>query len=194
MKLRYLATVVALAMTTVAAHAQIGVYLNPIAIRVSNSVKDTGPFAFLGQNSTSQVFYGYNFGGYDDFYHSGKISAGFDVRFADLHANNAMLKDFLIGARVSGNPFNRPLKPYVQLSAGVGITKAPDSTVHVRKPDYAIYGGLDYAIAHHIDFRIIELGYGSLTTVSSATVGAGGNIAIPSSPQLSFSSGLVFRF
>ena len=42
MKLRYLATVVALALTTVALHAQVGLYFNPIAIRVSNSVVDTG--------------------------------------------------------------------------------------------------------------------------------------------------------
>jgi hypothetical protein len=45
-----------------------------------------------------------------------------------------------------------------------------------------------------VDFRVIEVGYGSLKTVSSATVGAGGNIAIPASTLLHFSSGLVFRF
>ena len=56
MKLRYYATVVVLALTTVAAHAQVGVYFNPIAIRVSNSVADTGPFAFLGENTKSRVF------------------------------------------------------------------------------------------------------------------------------------------
>jgi hypothetical protein len=49
-------------------------------------------------------------------------------------------------------------------------------------------------LARHVDLRAIEIGYGSLTTVSSATVGAGGNVAIPSSTLINFSSGLVFRF
>jgi hypothetical protein len=198
MKLRYLATVVFLALTTVAAHAQsqgnVGLYFNPIATRVSNTVVDSGPFAFLGQNSTSQVFYGYDLGGYYDFYHSGKLNAGFDMRFSDQHANNAMLKNFLVGVRVSGSPFSRPFKPYIQASIGEGSTKAPASTVHVGKVNYAVFGGIDYTLARHVDFRLIEIGYGSLTTVSSATVGAGGNIAIPSSTLLNFSSGLVFRF
>jgi hypothetical protein len=198
MKLRYLATVVFLALTTVAAHAQsqgnVGLYFNPIATRVSNSVVDSGSFAFLGQNSTSQVFYGYDLGGYYDFFHSGKLNAGFDMRFSDEHANNAMLKNFLVGVRISGSPFSHAFKPYIQASIGEGSTKAPKSTVHVGKVDYAFFGGVDYTLARHVDFRIIEIGYGSLTTVSSATVGAGGNIAIPASTLLNFSSGLVFRF
>lgn len=198
MKLRYFATVVVLALTTVAAHAQtqgnVGIYLNPIAIRVSNSVADTGPYAFLGQNSKSQVFYGYNLGGYYDFYHSGSITAGLDVRFADLHANNAMLKNFLVGLRVSGQPFTRPIKPYVMVSVGSGTTKAPSSTVKVGKLDYGVFAGVDYTLARHVDFRVFELGYNSLSTVSSATVGAGNGTGIPASTLITFSSGLVFRF
>jgi hypothetical protein len=60
--------------------------------------------------------------------------------------------------------------------------------------DYGIFAGVDYPLGHHVDFRIFEVGYGSLATVSSATVGAGGNVAIPSSTLIHFSSGLVFRF
>jgi opacity protein-like surface antigen len=203
MKLRYLATVVLLALTTVAAHAQsqeaptqgnVGIYLNPIFIRVSNSVKETSPFALLGQNSTSKVFYGYNLGGFYDFLHAGKLTTGFDVRFSDLHANNGMIRNFLVGVRVSGQPFKRPLKPYVQLSGGLGTSKAPDSTVHIRKGEYGVFAGADYTLGRHVDWRVAEIGYGSLTTVSSATVGAGGNVAIPASKLLSFSGGFVFRF
>ncbi|MGD0798930.1 MAG: outer membrane beta-barrel protein [Acidobacteriaceae bacterium] len=198
MKLRYLATVVVLSLTTVAAYAQsenrVGLYLNPLAIRVSNPVVDNGPLAFLGQNSTSQVFYGFDLGGYYDFFHSGKLDAGFDIRESDLHANNALLKSFLVGARVSAHPFTRPFKPYLQASIGLGTTKPPASTIHISKVDYAIYGGLDYTLQRHVDFRVVEVGYGSLTTASSATVGAGGNIAIPASNLVSFSSGLIFRF
>jgi hypothetical protein len=195
MKLRYLATVVALALTTVALHAQVGLYFNPIAIRVSNSVADTGPYAFLGQApSTSNVFYGYNLGGYYDFLHSGKIDTGFDVRFSDLHANNAMLRNFLVGLRVSGKPFSRPFRPYLEATIGDGSSKAPNSTLHISKIDYAFFGGVDYRLAQHVEWRVAEIGYGALTTVSSATVGAGGTVAIPPSKLVNFSTGLVFRF
>jgi hypothetical protein len=107
MKLRYFATVVVLALTTVVAHAQIqnqiGIYINPIATRVSNSTLDTSTFAFLGTTSTARTFWGVDLGAYDDFYHAANgITAGIDVRWDDLHANNAALKDFLIGVRVSG--------------------------------------------------------------------------------------------
>jgi hypothetical protein len=198
MKLRYFATVVVFALTTVAAHTQtqgnVGLYFNPIAIRISNSVADSGPYAFLGQNATSNVFYGYNLGGFYDFYHSGSLSAGLDMRFADLHANNAMLKDSLVGIRVSGQPFKRPFKPYVEATFGNGRTKAQQSTVRVSKLDYGIFGGVDYPIAKHVDFRVFEVGYGSLVTVSTATVGAGGNLPTKAATLINFSSGLVFRF
>jgi opacity protein-like surface antigen len=193
MKLRYLATVVLLALTTVAAHAQVGLYFNPVAIVASNSVADNGPYAFLGQNSTSQVFYGYNLGGYWDFYHSGKVGAGFDMRYSDLHANNALLRDFLTGVRVSATPFARPFKPYAEITVGPGTTKAPLSTIHITKLDYAVFAGVDYALAHHVDFRVFEVGYGSLATASTSTVAASGP-SIPASRLLNFSSGLVFRF
>jgi hypothetical protein len=194
MKLRSIAAVAVFALATLAARAQVGLYFNPVAIRVSNSNADLGQFAFLGDNSTSQVFYGYGFGGYYDFFHAGPLSAGFDVRESDLHANNAMLRSFLVGARVSAKPFRRPFKPYAQFSAGVGTTKAPASTIRVSKFDYALYGGVDYTLKAHVDWRVAEIGYGSLTTVSSADVGGGYTLNIPAASQVSFSSGLVFRF
>jgi opacity protein-like surface antigen len=199
MKLRCIAAVVVIALATLAAHAQsqgnVGLYLNPVAIRVSNSTPDVLYYAFLGQNSTSQVFYGFDLGGYYDFFHAANgVAAGLDIRESDLHANNAMLRSFLVGARVSAKPFSRPFKPYAQISVGVGTTKAPGSVVHISKFDYTVYGGVDYTLQKHIDFRVLEIGYGSLTTVSSADVGGGNILYVPAAKQVSFSSGLVFRF
>jgi hypothetical protein len=177
-------------MTTVAAHAQgdnqVGLYFNPLAIRVSNSVLDSGPFNYFSPGATSQVLWGFDIGG--------NIDAGLDLRESDLHTNNALLKSFLIGARASAHPFSRPFKPYLQASVGYGTTKSPQSTVHVSKIDYGIFGGVDYTLQRHVDYRIVEIGYGSLTTSSSATIGGGGDIAIPPSKLLSFSTGFVFRF
>jgi hypothetical protein len=167
--------------------------LNPIAIVATNSVADKGSFAFLGDNSTSQVFYGYTLGGYYDFFHSGKLGAGGDIRYSDLHANNALLREFLAGVRVSATPFAKPFKPYVVVSIGSGTTKAPQSTVHVTKLDYGIFGGLDYTFAHHVDFRVFEVGYSSLSTASTASIAAYGP-SIPPAKLINLSSGLVFRF
>lgn len=192
MKFRLLATVVGLALTTVAAHAQIGLYLNPIAIRVSNAQPDTGPFAFLGQNSTSNMFYGVNFGGYYNFFHQGKTEVGLDVRDAIVNGNSAVLNSFLVGIRVAVEPFSRPLKPYLQASVGLGTSRAPTTSIRVSKGQYGIYGGADYTLDRHLDLRIFEVGFNSLTTASSTTVSGAGNI--PASRLLSFSTGLVLRF
>jgi hypothetical protein len=192
MKFRLLATVVGLALTTVAAHAQIGLYLNPIAIRVSNAQPDTGPFAFLGQNSTSNMFYGVNFGGYYNFFHQGKTEVGLDVRDAIVNGNSAVLNSFLVGVRIAVKPFSRPLKPYLQASVGVGTSRASTTSIRVSKGQYGLYGGADYTLNRHLDLRIFEVGFNSLTTASSTTVSGIGTI--PASRLLSFSTGLVLRF
>jgi hypothetical protein len=197
MKLRYLAIVVALALTTLAAHAQVGLYINPIAIHVGNSTlaKDGSSFNLLGPNSSSRTFWGVDLGGYYDFYHAPNgLTVGLDLRDADLHANNASIKEFLVGIRVSDKPFSRPFKPYVQAAFGAGYTKSPTSSISIRKPDYRLSAGLDYTIQKHIDFRAVEVGYSTLDVISSYTVGAGGAVVVPASKLITISSGLVFRF
>jgi hypothetical protein len=200
MKLSHLATVVSLALTliltTAAAHAQVGLYLNPIATHVGNSglAQDSSPYAFLGPNDTSRTFFGATLGGYYDFYHSGKFGAGADIRWTDQHANNASLKEFLVGVRFTDKPFARPFKPYLQASIGGGWTKSPTSQISIKKVNYRFSIGGDYTIHKHVDFRMIEVGYGALDVISSATVGGGGDVAVPASNMITVSSGLVFRF
>ena len=192
MNFRYLALAVGLTLTTLAAHAQVGLYINPVAIRVSNSQADTGPFAFLGENSKSNIFYGVNIGGYYNFYHQGKTEVGLDIRDSITNGNSATLNSFLVGVRVATEPFKRPLKPYVQASVGVGTTRPPTSSVRSNRAQFGIFGGADYTLSRHVDFRVVEIGFNSVTTASSSTIGGVGNI--PASKLLSFSTGLVFRF
>lgn len=192
MKFRFFALVVGFALTTVAAYAQVGLYLNPIATRVSNSQADTGPFAFLGSNNTSKMFYGVDMGGYYNFYQQGKNEAGLDVRDSIVHGNNASLNSFLLGIRVATKPFANPLKPYVQVSVGVGTSRPPTSTVRINRAQYGIFGGADYALNKHVDFRVVEVGFNSLLTASTTTIAGTGNI--PASKLISVSTGFVFRF
>src|SRR5665213_3187292 len=192
MKFRFIALVVCLSLTTVAAQAQFGLYLNPIATRVSNSQADTGPFAFLGANSTSRMFYGVDMGGYYNFYQQGKTEVGVDVRDSLVHGNSASLNSFMLGIRVATKPFKNGLKPYIQGSVGVGTTRPPTSNVRINRAQYGVFAGADYPLNRHVDFRVVEVGFNSLQTASSSTIG--GNSNIPSSRLLSFSTGFVFRF
>lgn len=193
MKLRLLATVVVLTLTTVAAQAQnFGIYVAPIAAHISNSVADTGPFAFLGPNSKSQMFYGVDLGGYYNFFHQGKLDVGLDVRDSIIHGNSAALNSFLVGARVTDAPFKRPIKPFIQLSVGAGTSRPPSNPLKITKLQYGVFAGADYTLNRHFDWRVAEIGYGSLTTVSNATVG--GTATVPASTILTVSTGIVVRF
>jgi hypothetical protein len=191
MKLRLLVSSFALVVGTMAAHAQAGIYFNPIVSRVSNSTPDTGPFAFLGQDKTSQIFGGVDFGGFYDFAHYSKADVGIDMRDAIQHGNSASLNSFLVGLKVEAKPTSHNLKPYVQVSIGAGRTKSPLSPIHIEKLEADIFVGVDRPLAKHVDWRIIEVGYGTVSTISSATYG--GQTPIGAAKLLNFSTGFVFR-
>ncbi len=211
MKLRFLVPCFVLVVMTIAAHAQdnpsavtpstasttgvgstdVGLYVNPIGIHITNSTQDTGPFAFLGDNVTSREFYGAAIGGYVNFYHAQKFDAGIDIRDSIVTGNNARLNSFLVGARFIAKPLAEKFKPYLQLSIGVGSSKPPTSPIKLNRFEYGIYGGLDYTLHKHVDFRVVELGYGQVTTINSGDFG--GATTFPSSGLFSISTGLVFR-
>jgi hypothetical protein len=196
MKLRFLVPALALALTTIAAHAQVGIYFNPVVSRISNSVADTGPFAFLGDGQKSQIFGGVDFGGYYEFAHYSKFDVSADMRDAIQHGNNASINSFMVGLRLAAKPMAFNLKPYVQASVGAGRTRASASEAHIDKLQYGIYAGVDRPFNKHVDWRIVEISYGSVSAISSATF-----IADPITPTtfpapkiLGFSTGFVFRF
>jgi hypothetical protein len=211
MKLRFLVPCLALALLNVAVHAQdnpsqvnpstasyagvgstdVGLYVNPVGIRITNSQADTGSFAFLGDNATSRIFWGATFGGYVNFFHHPKFDAGIDLRDTIVKANNAGLNSFLVSARILPKPIAEVFKPYLQVSVGVGSSKPPTSPIHLNRAQYGVFAGLDYTLAKHVDFRAFELGYGAVTTINSGDFG--GTTSFPSSRLLSISSGLVFR-
>jgi hypothetical protein len=211
MKLRLLVPCFALALLNLTARAQdnpsqvnpstssqigvgstdVGLYVNPVGIHITNSQADTGPFAFLGANATARTFYGANIGGYINFYHAPRFDAGVDIRDSIVASNNAHLNSFLVGARFIAKPIAESFKPYLQVSVGVGSSKPPTSPIHLNRLQYGIFGGLDYSLAKHVDFRAFELGYGGVTTINSGDFG--GPVTFPSSRLFNVSTGLVFR-
>ena len=175
-----------------AAHAQLGLYFNPDVTFISNSTADTGPFAFLGEGKTSQTFGGVGFGGYYDFHHEPKFDVGVDMRDAIEHGNNAEINSFLVGLRVAARPQESRWRPYLEVAVGDGHTRSPKNPVHVNKLEVDGYLGADYKLTRHIDFRAVEIGYGSVTAINSSLYG--GTTSIPAFRLLNISSGFVFRF
>ena len=201
MKLFRLASAVVLLLTAAIAPSQMkaqsqgnfGIYLNPYFTHITDSQVDPGSFSFLGLNTKSRMFWGLQGGGYYDFIHSGPLAAGFTLRWSDQHAANASIRDFQVGARVAGTVGNR-LRPYAEVTIGDASTKPEKATIRINKAAYAVYGGVDYGLARHFDFRAIEVGYGSVTVVSGSTVGPGNGTNYPPVKLLSFSTGFVVRF
>lgn len=191
MKLRSLVIVLFVTLFAHAARAQIGLYVNPVAIRISNSTLDSGPFAFLGTNTTSRFFYGVDFGGYYEAAHTPALDLAADVRDVYVNGNRSILNSFLVGARVSGHPGGGRLKPYLEPFVGVGSTHSGLNPRKSSKILYGVFGGLDYAVHKRIDIRAIEVGYGSLPTINSQLFQ--GAFAYPSSTLITFSTGVVFR-
>jgi hypothetical protein len=191
MRLRFVLPALALAVVTLGAQAQIGLYLNPVATRISVSQADTGPFAFLGDNTTSRFFGGVAMGGYYDFVHRPGLDFGADIRDTLVHGNNASLNTFMVAARVT-RPMKYRLRPYVQLGIGAGSSKAEHTDVRTLKAEWGVFVGADYALNKHVDFRAIELGYGSVTPASSAIYNP--QLPLPTATLINISSGFVFRF
>jgi hypothetical protein len=191
MKWKSLLVASALALSTVAAHAQVGLYFNPIVSRISISTPDSGPFAFLGQNKTSRIFGGVMLGGYYEFSHQPKFDVGIDLRDEIEHGNSASLNSFLIGVRIVSQPLALGMKPYLQISGGEGRSSSPLSPVHVTKAEYGAFVGVDKRLGRHVDWRILELGYSSVTTMSSAIYDS--SKSIPAAKMINASTGFVFR-
>lgn len=193
MKLRLLAAVIGFAMATGAAHAQIGLYATPIVSRISNSTPDTSVFAFLGTGSTSRIFEGFGIGVYDDFYHAPRFDAGLDVRGNIMRGAGAQLNNFLLGGRVAFKPVSFPVKPYVELLGGVGGSKAAHNPLYVSKAEYNVSAGADYPLGKRVDWRVLEIGYGSVQTISSGIENGTSGALPPASKLINFSTGIVIR-
>lgn len=192
MRLRYVLAAAVLASVAAGAQAQVGVYVNPVFNRISNSTPDTGPFAFLGEGATSRNFGGVDFGAYYNITRGPGMKFGVDAREKSVHSNNASLNVFSLAARVEAPPLAHGIRPYAELAAGAANSKAEHSLLHDTRGEFALYGGIDYPLNRHIDFRVVEVGLGNVTTTNSYIHGSPKPIG--ASGLIHVSSGLVFRF
>ena len=174
--------------TTVSAKAQIGVYGMFTVDRLSNIASSPLP---LPPNSTGPVFarantvdpVGGTGGVYYDFMKLGPVKLGADLRgsimttkrgaYLNFNGPGAHIYSVLGGVRGSFQTPVKALKPYVQISAGLGrsdyglYSSLPASNQRVPNVIYSNFeyeglAGLDIKLLPIMDWRVAEFGYGGL--------------------------------
>lgn len=182
----FLAAVVVAVSTS--AHAQVGIYGEFTVDRLSNIASSPQP---LPPNSTGAPYaradtvdpLGGTGGIYYDFLKLGPVKLGVDARGSILHTKRGAYVNFdgpgariysaLGGVRASFHTPYKALKPYIQVSAGLGrsdyglyVYRAP-SNQPLPNPifnnfQYEGLAGLDIKLLPILDWRAAELGYGGL--------------------------------
>ena len=177
MRLYLQGILLALMFSTAAASAQVGIYGNFATVHLNG-----------GLNSWS---YGPGAGIYYDFVHLGPIRIGGDLRGNVLWGRDVNYWSGLGGVRLVVKPPILPLRVFGLGSAGVGGVKAagslgnlPDS--YNNKFQWDVFGGTDFTVIPHVDWRVVEVGYGQMT-------GTNGGTASTSTGVFTLSSGIVLR-
>ncbi len=160
------------AATLTSASAQVGICVKLNLVHVPT----TSATNFL----TPGWYYGPGGGVYFNVIHLGPASLGGDIRADYLYQSPQRYRDVLFGVRLGVKAPLIPLRPYGQISAGIGGPSSGgvlnSGRVYSNKFQYWIIGGVDHAIFPRIDWRIAEIGYGHMTGVSSSPPAAGVNL------------------
>jgi hypothetical protein len=167
--------------TTASAHAQIGVYGEFTVNRLSNIVSSPLPLVSTDPsnarlNTVDPL--GGTGGIYYDFLKLGPVKLGADVRgsilttkrgaYVHFNGQGARIYSTLGGVRAAFHTKYEPLKPYIQVSAGLGrsdyglITPSTGQVVIYNNFEYEGLAGLDIKLLPVMDWRVAEFGYGGL--------------------------------
>lgn len=188
MKLRWpavLSLLIGLAISSVPSRGQVGIYAGLSADR--RHVTDFLSSAPTGSDNTRTNWpFGPTFGFYNDFAHVGPIYLGSDTRLEFARGSYAS-NTLLFGLRLAAKPPVFPLKPYIQASLGIAHFNKTSDTASSTNMEYRIAGGVDYTLLPHVDWRVIEVGGGSLFDYSIGSGTHQGN------SLYTYSTGIVFR-
>ncbi len=164
----------------VSASAQVGVYGMFTADELSNIGSSPLPplsSAPGDQRSNSVSPLGGTGGVYYDFKTWGPVRLGVDARgsivttkrgaYLNFNASGARIYSVLGGVRASFHTPIAPLKPYLQVSAGLGrsdygLQSSGGAVTIYNNFEYEGLAGLDIKLLPVLDFRLVEFGYGGL--------------------------------
>jgi hypothetical protein len=165
----------------VSAYAQVGVYGMFTVDRLSNIVSSPLPGNVGAPRLNTVDPLGGTGGVYYDFMKLGPVRLGADLRgsilttkrgaYVNFNEGGARIYSALGGVRgVFHTPF-APLKPYIQVSAGLGrsdyglsntSTATPGKIILYNNFEYEGLVGLDIKLLPIMDWRVAEFGYGGL--------------------------------
>jgi hypothetical protein len=136
----------------------------------------------FGTKSTTDP-YGGTLGAFYDLRSFGPMTLGADFRATFLNTNKAAYAfqasgsfirhySFLGGARATFKTPYKVLRPYAQISAGLGRTDATlfpttGPLVYLNFTQVEGFAGVDLALFDNVDFRVIEIGAGEMFGPSS---------------------------
>jgi hypothetical protein len=207
MKLRSIVLALTIALVSVAAHAQSGVFVTMDAQQFTQ--QGIYPAVSVGThgNTDRPWIFGPTYGGYYTVTHvpyfntlpylskvkTGPVTVAIDARGdtyrVSEYGSQLARQDGLFGLRVAPRKQFLGTTPYVIGSFGIGHTKIPFATHYTNNMAYQFGIGADRKIAKNIDWRVFE-----------ATAGFLGNYAVnngafvgQSNYIISVRTGLVFR-
>lgn len=194
MKLRSIAIVFALAIASVAAHAQAGIYATFDAQAFNRSGIAAQPAAG-SSNSDTPWLYGPTVGAFYTIHripklgelHTGPIGIGLDGRGDFMHGSLYDRADGIISLRFTPKKPMHGLSPYIQGGAGIGHTKIPHALYYSNNWSYLLAVGADRKLKGHVDWRVIEASAGFLGNYSSGNGNGQSNYII------NLGTGLTFR-
>src|SRR5271156_3967251 len=170
--------------TTISAQAQVGVYGEFTVDRLSNIASSPLPQSSSPANVRSNTVdpLGGTGGVYYDFLKLGPVKLGVDARgsilttkrgaYVNFDGPGARIYSALGGVRAVFHTKYAPLKPYIQVSAGLGrsdyglfstssTTAQQPNAIHSNF-EYVGLAGLDIKLLPILDWRVAEFGYGGL--------------------------------
>ena len=174
------------------ARAQVALYVTSSSAHLGNV--ETGVSPGSGNQEQYDSFWTSGIGGGVtlNFLPLGPVSVGLDLR-GSTRPGTKGADTAMGGIRLGIHPPVLPVKPYIQVSAGylatrtVNVTPAlAGSTFNNKYLAWEILGGIDYPLAHFVDFRVIELGGGTGVAVLG---GPGSNTSF-----FTVNTGLVVHF
>jgi hypothetical protein len=166
--------------TTASAHAQFGAYGMFTVDRLSNIASSPLPGVPNAPRLNTADPLGGTGGVYYDFMKLGPVKLGADVRGSVLttkrgayvlsNESGTRIYSALGGIRASFHTPLAPLKPYIQVSAGLGrsdygLSNTVPNTGHIiiyNNFEYEGLAGLDIKLLPIMDWRVAEFGYGGL--------------------------------
>jgi hypothetical protein len=173
----------AVAVPTTSALAQVGAYgmftVNQLS-NIASSPQPTTPTDLANTRSNDVNPLGGTGGVYYDFLKLGPVKLGADLRgsilttkrgaYVNFNGGGARIYSALGGVRGVFSTPVKPLKPYIQLSAGLGRSdyglftqgSTNGSVVLHNNFEYEGLAGLDIKVFPIMDWRVVELGYGGL--------------------------------